>query len=606
MAAALGLLDVPGVPAGTPAPVGMHAPTATVSAIPDAASHPSRWVVMGASSPVAHIRARSVVSPRGANVAGTDPTVGDQLATSTSESTGVGACGRNSAASARPSAAVATRSRPSRLATKQARSAASKTSAEVVAIARERGDADRGRHGTAETADSGARPLRDGDGHPRHRRPAGGTRTRHRRSGRRGRSRDRTTVKALAMRAQLLIAGLVAHRVVDAAEVVEVEHDQPEGRAVSDGALELVLERRVVQEPGQAVGLGADLDGPVDLGVLERDRDLGREQLDQVELLRREGVADAEALHRQDADRARPTAQRHDDEAAVHRRIVRVRAAEMVDPRVVSLVVDVDRLVVVHDPRRDAGLARLPWLHVVIGVDAARGQRRLSSPVTGSRTSIATLSHAMSPPRRSVMPSRTARPSSVVRIDSVIWSSARWLSELLLERGRLLAQPLGGVGVGHRLGGEARIDHQEAKVVIAELVETELREDEDADDVVLEHHRREEHRFLEIVLGPGDRVGTRIRARVRQVLRDAVLGHPAGDPLADLDPELFGRLVDVLADLPAEGDRDQVLAVAPVHANVVVVDQLPQLGPDSEPDLARRSRGGSGAPRAAGSTGAAR
>jgi hypothetical protein len=82
---------------------------------------------------------------------------------------------------------------------------------------------------------------------------------------------------------------------------------------------ELVLERRVVEQPGQAVGLGADLDRPIDLGVLERDRDLGGEQLDQVELLGREGVAEAEALHRQDPDRARPAAQRNDDEAAVHR-----------------------------------------------------------------------------------------------------------------------------------------------------------------------------------------------------------------------------------------------------------------------------------------------
>ena len=52
-------------------------------------------------------------------------------AAAVSESTGVGACSRNSAASPRPSAALATRSRPVRLATKQARSAASSTSAEV-------------------------------------------------------------------------------------------------------------------------------------------------------------------------------------------------------------------------------------------------------------------------------------------------------------------------------------------------------------------------------------------------------------------------------------------------------------------------------------------
>ena len=47
---------------------------------------------------------------------------------------------------------------------------------------------------------------------------------------------------------------------------------------------------------------------------------------------------------------------------------------------------------------------------------------------------------------------------------------------------------------------------------------------------------------------------------VRQVLGDAVLGDPAGDALADRDPELVGRLVDVLADLAAHRDRDEVVA----------------------------------------------
>ena len=76
---------------------------------------------------------------------------------------------------------------------------------------------------------------------------------------------------------------------------------------------------------------------------------------------------------RQHADRAAAAAQRDDDEAAVDRRRV---VAEVVDPRVVPLVADEDRLVVLDDPGRDAGLARLPRLEVVGGVDAAGGQRR--------------------------------------------------------------------------------------------------------------------------------------------------------------------------------------------------------------------------------------
>ena len=65
-------------------------------------------------------------------------------------------------------------------------------------------------------------------------------------------------------------------------------------------------------------------------------------------------------------------AQRDDDQAAV----VRVPVVAVVDPRVVALVADVDRLVVLDDPGRDAGLAGLPRLQVEGRVDAARGQRR--------------------------------------------------------------------------------------------------------------------------------------------------------------------------------------------------------------------------------------
>ena len=82
---------------------------------------------------------------------------------------------------------------------------------------------------------------------------------------------------------------------------------------------EPLLERPVVEQPGQVVGLGADLHRLEDLRVLEGDRHLGREQLDEFELVAGERVADAEPLDRQDAGRACPAAQRDDDEAAVER-----------------------------------------------------------------------------------------------------------------------------------------------------------------------------------------------------------------------------------------------------------------------------------------------
>ena len=59
-----------------------------------------------------------------------------------------------------------------------------------------------------------------------------------------------------------------------------------------------------------------------------------------------------------------------------------------------------------------------------------------------------------------------------------------------------------------------------------------------------------------------------------------------GDALAHRDLQLVGRLVDVLADLPAECDGDQFVAHPPVDADVVIVDQLAQLGADRQADVA--------------------
>ena len=182
--------------------------------------------------------------------------------------------------------------------------------------------------------------------------------------------------------------------------------------------------------------------------------------------------------------------------------------------------------------------------------------------------------------------SRTARESSV---DEDRFGDVEQLAlapQLALEGRGLGPQRLRGVRIGHGLGGEAAVDDEEAKVVVAELVQAELGQDEDAEDAVLEDHRREEHRLVEVGLGPGDRVGPRVRRRVGQVLGDLVLGHPAGDPLAEVDLELLRRLVDVLADLAEHRDRDEVLLLEPVDADVVVVDELAELGRDGLADLA--------------------
>ena len=164
----------------------------------------------------------------------------------------------------------------------------------------------------------------------------------------------------------MVVAGQVPVGVVDPLEVVEVEHDQAERRAVANGLLQVLAEGGVVEQPGQPVGLGAHLDVAEDLRVLDGDGHLGREQLDELELLGREQVARPQTLDGQHADGPVPAAQRDDDEAAVDG----LDLAEVVDPRVVALVGDVDRLVVLDDPRREAGLALLPRLQVLRGVQA--------------------------------------------------------------------------------------------------------------------------------------------------------------------------------------------------------------------------------------------
>ena len=82
------------------------------------------------------------------------------------------------------------------------------------------------------------------------------------------------------------------------------------GAALANAPLEPLLERPVVEQAGEVVSPGADLDRLEDLRVLQGDGHLGREQLDQIELVAGERVADAEPLDGQDADGPRPAAQR--------------------------------------------------------------------------------------------------------------------------------------------------------------------------------------------------------------------------------------------------------------------------------------------------------
>ena len=163
-----------------------------------------------------------------------------------------------------------------------------------------------------------------------------------------------------------------------------------------------VLERAVIEEAGQRVALGA-LDLLLErLGVLEGDRDVRRKELDEIEVGGRVAIRRAETLEGQHAHGAVPVAQRDADDAAVDGAI----APEVVDPRVVRLVLDELRLVVVDDPWRDALLAGLPRLEVLGGVDAL-AESGMSRPLFLSTNSMAMLSDRTRAFSRSVIWSST-------------------------------------------------------------------------------------------------------------------------------------------------------------------------------------------------------
>ena len=89
-----------------------------------------------------------------------------------------------------------------------------------------------------------------------------------------------------------VVAGRVAVHVVDALEVVEVEHHERDGRLVGRGDEELLpeplVERAVVPEAGQRVGLRLVLERRADVRVVDRERRRVGEPDDEPELVLRE------------------------------------------------------------------------------------------------------------------------------------------------------------------------------------------------------------------------------------------------------------------------------------------------------------------------------
>ena len=158
--------------------------------------------------------------------------------------------------------------------------------------------------------------------------------------------------------AQHFVAALVADRVVDRLEAVEVEHQQAEHGVVAFGARHLegerLLETTMVEQPGQAVSRGLDLHLLVGARVADGDGGEVGEELDDLELALVERAPGQPVDGQQSDDRAHE-AQRHE-----HRRLgLEVGAGHEDATGIVGHVVDELRLVVAHYPAADPLIERL-------------------------------------------------------------------------------------------------------------------------------------------------------------------------------------------------------------------------------------------------------
>ena len=103
----------------------------------------------------------------------------------------------------------------------------------------------------------------------------------------------------------------------------------------------------------------------------------------------------------------------------------------------------------------------------------------------------------------------------------------------LARQSMAAGQVAGGLEGGCRLVGE---DGQEAQVVSVELIQSELREGDHADDHIVIAHRHDEHRFIDIVRAR-DRRTARIVVRISDEKRLPMLPDPAREAHAEASPE---------------------------------------------------------------------
>ncbi len=336
----------------------------------------------------------------------------------------------------------------------------------------------------------------------------------------------------------------------------------------------------MIAQAGQRVEVGADADGAVRLGVLERDRRLRGEQLGELELVGAErGLVVAHPADVERADRLAVDEQRDDD----HRLGLERGAGHLDRPRVEVGAVGEDGLAVVDDPAGQPG----PERDLV-------GEDQLREPVAGD--------HRATAGRGPVDPvdgQRVVRHDRPERIGDEVEDAGRFEGrqqplvdleqaalalELELELAPLVTQPLHVRAVDEGLGRVAGEDRQRRLVVVIEAVEPVLRQDDDPVDRPVERHRHDEHRLGALCRADDER--PRVARRVAQSDGLAVLGDPAGEPGPDRHAEQGGvRVLDVHERaLEGDGLAHPGLVVDAIDADGVVVEQAPRLRHDGLTD----------------------
>ena len=373
--------------------------------------------------------------------------------------------------------------------------------------------------------------------------------------------------------------------VVVGLEAVEIHHQhrQLAGAAARvridavDQLAEVALEGAVVPQPGERIGLGAVAQGLVRIGVVERDRRLGGEELDELEVAVAEvDLAAAHARHVQHAQDMAVGHQRDDGDRLGLRR----RARDLERPGIVERVVGQDRLPVIDRPPHQAAAER-----DVVAADLLR------MPLAGEHRDHLALRVIGPVDREVVVGHDVPEPVGDRLEDAGLVEGEEPLVDLEQPSLRVGAsRQLGGLGhqllvglrVGHRLRGVAGEDPHRLEVVVGEAVEPELRQDDHAERLALVEHRDEEHRLGDVV-GALDRLAARIVEGVVDEERLPVLRHPSGEALADGHPqERLGILGLPVEHLAREGDRiaHAALPVDAVDPDVVVVGQGAGLGHD--------------------------